>query len=533
MAFVSMTALEFTVIQIAWALLIVAGPALCWACGRAVGVGGTRALLVVAVSVAAAVAAVAQRGNEPLHANGHAWREAEEVLMPVRRTWNAPFIHGKGGISLQWLVADVELGLTGHADPFRISRVAGAAAAGATALLATVLTRSAWAGLAAGCAFAFTPLARMLMVSGTSLTIAAWIVPWSLALVLAAGRSGSPFLMAAGGGAAALGTLSHTAMLAWPAGLSWAWALTARRDIKAGRRALAALLVVGAAWLTELIDCREMLTQRNAEHGLLGQAACGFTACNLFLDPTWLSPVLVLLVVCWMISALRRQGSSARAVSMACATAVALPFFTVVGCSSDAVRYQGALLGVATSVAIAARWGLSPSARMGNIASATLRAGVLASLVALPLPSMRQPVDPSVVEHRLVLDARERMQPGTLVVLPSRGSPNGHVSITFPEFLLPAGSEVMPDDDPRIGQHVGPRLYYLGLACISREKSELEPRNGTPTGMRPECRALRSNARPWMVRAFGAADIPRSAAGLGPPSTFHRLSLDEPFGFFE
>src|SRR5262249_55300006 len=160
-------------------------PALCWLCGRAVGVGGGRTLLAVGASIAIALVAVAQRGDEPLHANGHAWREAREVLMAMggRGDGLAPFLHGKAGISLQWLIAEVERWLSGTANPFRVSRVAGPASAGGAALLTIVLVRSAWAGVATGGVVALMPLARTLAVSGSPLTIAAWILPWSLALL--------------------------------------------------------------------------------------------------------------------------------------------------------------------------------------------------------------------------------------------------------------------------------------------------------------------------------------------------------------
>ena len=32
---------DIRIIQIAWALLILAGPALCWLCGRVIGIAGT------------------------------------------------------------------------------------------------------------------------------------------------------------------------------------------------------------------------------------------------------------------------------------------------------------------------------------------------------------------------------------------------------------------------------------------------------------------------------------------------------------
>ena len=142
---------------------------------------------------------------------------------------------------------------------------------------------------------ALMPLARILAVSGSALAVPAWILPWSLALTLAAGLVGSRVLLAGAALAAALGTLSHTAMLAWPAGLVVAWGLTARRAVRASWAAVAALLVVGAAWLAQLDNCWEMLARRN-ERGLLAEALRGFEVRNLFVDPSWVSPVLVALL---------------------------------------------------------------------------------------------------------------------------------------------------------------------------------------------------------------------------------------------
>jgi hypothetical protein len=139
--------------QAAWVILILASPILCWRGAQAVGVGGTRVFLAVALSVMLAAAVTWSRPDAPLHANGHAWREAREVLMPWG-TLNGrrPFMHGQGGIALQWLLAAVEQRLSGAANPFSISRWAGAAAA-ARRHFAMVLARSWWAGLAAGCAW--------------------------------------------------------------------------------------------------------------------------------------------------------------------------------------------------------------------------------------------------------------------------------------------------------------------------------------------------------------------------------------------
>jgi hypothetical protein len=144
---------------------------------------------------------------------------------------------------------------------------------------------------------------------------------------------------------------------------------------------------------------------------------------------------------------------------------------------------------------------------------------------------MPQPIDPSVVEHRLVLDAARRMPSNMVVVLPSGRWENGSILTDFPDFVLPEGSQVVLEDDSRLRQYRGPRLLYLGLACISWGLDRPEGLGEHPTGMRPECRALRGSASPWMVRSLTAADIPRDKADG--PWTFHSLSLDEPFGFFE
>jgi hypothetical protein len=317
---------DIRIIQIAWALLILAGPALCWLCGRVIGIAGTPLLIAVAASMALAIVSVAHRDDEPLHANGHAWREAREVLIPQGQRGHglAPFMHGEGGIALEWLVAAVERTLTETANPFRISRLAGAAAAGSTALLTAVLTGSVSAGLAAGCLLAVMPLARMLAVSGSALAIVEWILPWSLALLLAAARSGSRILLAAAAIAAALGTLSHTAMLAWPPSLVVAWVLTARPDVKMRPAAVAAVGVMGAAWFAELANGYAMLAERNEGPGLLSEALRGFEVRNLFVDPSWVSPVLLPFLVVWVVSNLRRRRWALTAAAMLPSAIVAI-----------------------------------------------------------------------------------------------------------------------------------------------------------------------------------------------------------------
>jgi hypothetical protein len=492
-------------------------------------------VIVVAAAIALALAAVAHRDDEPLHANGHAWREAREVLMPLgeqRGHGLAPFMHGRASIALEWLVAVVEHAVTGTANPFRISRLAGAAAAGSAALLTAVLTGSVFAGLAAGSVLAVMPLARMLAVSGSVLAIVAWILPWSLALLLAAARSGSWMLLGAAALAAALGTLSHTAMLAWAPALGAAWLLAAGREIKVHPVAVAAASVLGAAWISELTNAYPMLAERNGGPGLLAEAWRGVVVRNLLVDPGWVSPLLVPLVVVWMLAALRRRRWALAAATLLPTAMIAVPLFAVMACSSDAVRYQGALLGLLVSLAVAGLWRMPLPAGFGALGPAILRVGALACLAVLPLPSMRQPLDPSAAEHRLVLDAARRMEPGTVVILPDARYGDGRILAEFPDFVLPPGSAVLLQDDARVAEHRGPRLVYLGLACISWDRDELDAvarEHGRP-GMRPECRALRDRTRPWMVRALAATDLPRDDDEVW---TFQALSLDEPFGFFE
>jgi hypothetical protein len=161
-----------------------------------------------------------------------------------------------------------------------------------------------------------------------------------------------------------------------------------------------------------------------------------------------------------------------------------------------------------------------------------LRAAALAALAVFPLPSMRQPLDPVALEHRLVLDAARRMDGGTLIVLPDHRYGGGRILAEFPDFVLPAGSEVLLANDARVAEHHGRRLVYLGLACISWDRDEVATmeREHRRPGMRPECGALRDRMHPGMVRSLGAADLPRDG---DQPWTFQVLSLDEPFGFFE
>ena len=517
-------------IQLAWAVLILASPILCWRGARVAGLRSGSLLIVVSVSAAVALAAIWHRPDEPLHANGHAWREAREVLAPwgVRANGAALFLHGRGGISLQWLLASIERTLTGTANPFRISRLASAAAAGATAFLAAILVRSPWAGLAAGCCLALMPLAQALALSGSALAIPAWIMPWSLGLLVVAGLSADRLLLAGAALAAALGTLSHTAMLAWPPALFAAWFVVAWGGFRRSRFALSSLLVVAVAWVLQAIGCFDMIASRNGGSGvgLLGSALIGFLHRNLMADPQWVSPVLLPMALLWVAAGRRRERLASVAASVLALLLVATPFFAVVACSSDAVRYQGALLGMVTSIAVAGLWEMPFSTRLGKAGVTLLRSTLLAPLVLLPPASWQPPTDPAAIEHRLVVEAVRRMEPGTLVVLPE-GHFDGQIIPDFPDFLLPKSSYVAFEGDPAIDAHRGPRLIYLGLACISWD--------GTAGGsdvsdVRPECRALRGNAHPLLVRSLRPEDLPRSRRGE--VWTFHRLATGVPFGFF-
>ena len=225
---------------------------------------------------------------------------------------------------------------------------------------------------------------------------------------------------------------------------------------------------------------------------------------------------------------LLRPAGAALAVVVAGAIGM-VPFFAVMACSSDAVRYQGALLGLPTALAAAGLWLLPLADWIGRAGAALARVALLASLAVLPTAAQREPLDPAVLEHRLVTETLPRLPPDTLIVLPGERFANNTVIVEFPDFLLPDASQVVRAGDPRIAAHRGPLFLYLGLACISFTADETG-REAAPSTLRPECEALRAGARPWAVRTLTAADLPRDAQGW--PWTFHRLALDQPFGFF-
>jgi hypothetical protein len=517
------------VIQLGWVILMVSAPVLCWRAGRLAGIGGSRLLLAVSAAAIVALLAVWGRGDEPLHANGHAWREARETLQPwgERSTRTAPFLHGRGGIALEWMLAGAERALTGTIDPFRISRIASAAAAGSSAFLTAILVRSAGAGLAAGCVLGLMPLARMLAVSGSALAVSAWLLPWSLGLLLVAGLFEDRLLLAGAALAGALGTLSHTAMLAWAPALGLAWLVVARRGVRWNRWAFAALLLVAVAWVAELANAHEMLGERNQGSGLLASASLGFQHRNLLFDPRWVSPALLPLAGLGVLGGLQRGRAPAVLATLFALCVGAVPFFAVIACSSDAVRYQAPLLGVVTGLAAAALWEIPGVSRLGRVGGTLLRLPFLALLALLPLPSRQQPLDPAAAEHQLVEKAIDKMEPGTLVVLPAVPFARPEIIVDFPDFLLPARSWVAFADDPRIAAHAGPRLLYLGLACVSWENGDGATDR---SDLRPECGALRGDAQPWLVRGLRSEELPRLQDGT--TWTFHQIGTGVPFGFF-
>jgi hypothetical protein len=274
-----------------------------------------------------------------------------------------------------------------------------------------------------------------------------------------------------------------------------------------------------------------MIAGRNESQSLLGAAQRGVFGHDLFTDPSWVSPLLLPLVLIWLIGSVRQGRVAITAGALLAAAVVAPPFFAVSACSSDAVRYQGALLGLVTSFAVAGLWHVPFSSWIGNGGSAVVRTALLAALAVLPLSSMRQPEDPMVVEQRLIEEAIRRMQPGTLVILPEGRFAGDEIIPEFPDFLLPEGSRMVFAGDPRIASHAGPELLYLGLACISWERAQSGGGAGEePVDLRPECQALRGDAQPWLVRTLRSDELPRSHDGT--VWTFHHLTPGVPFGFF-
>ena len=509
-------------LQAAWLLLFLVSPVVCRRAARAAGVAVNPTLLLAGTAVIASLLLTADQPDQPLHANGHAWREAREVLLPwgIRSTGASPYLHGRSGIALQWLLAGLQHSIDGSADPFVISRYATAAAAGATTLLATVAAGSLLPGAAAGLLFLLQPLTGALAPSGSPLAIASAVLPWSFALLLTAGVSGDRWLLLAAAGSAALGVMSHSALAALPPAYLVSWLLLSGRRIRLSPVTLISVALLIAALVAELAQIGPMLAARDQDSGLFLGSWMGVSGANLLLDSRWVVP---LLLPAALVAPLVSIGRRRRMFALLLATVIAaVPFFAVTACSSDAVRYQAPLIPCVAALAAAGVWLALVGTFRGRsrwipaVVYSLIVSGMLLPLRRLPVP----PMDPAAIEHALVVEAGPRIAPGSLILLPPQRM-DGVIS-DFPDFLLPRGTRVAFAGDPAVAGHTGPRLLYLGLACISGE--------GLGAEMRQECQALRGNAQPWLVRALRRDDLPTRADGT--IWSFHPLATDVPFGFF-
>src|SRR5262249_28676037 len=192
---------------------------------------------------------------------------------------------------------------------------------------------------------------------------------------------------------AARGVLGDGVMLAWRAALVGGWWLIARRACRYTSVAIGAFAAVCLAWAVQVHDVSAMVADRNAGpgSGLLGEAILGALHRNLLIDPHWVSPLLLPCLAAWVVVALQRRWVALLAAALLLMVIVAAPFFAVTACSSDAVRYQGALLGLVTAVAVAGAWAATASRRLGSGARALLRVAALAALALLPPRSWRAP----------------------------------------------------------------------------------------------------------------------------------------------
>jgi hypothetical protein len=203
-------------------------------------------------------------------------------------------------------------------------------------------------------------------------------------------------------------------MLPWPPALIVAWLIVARRRLSPV--ALGAFLLLAFAMLVQLTTVFDVIASRNQgpSGGPAGRGLARVVQRNLMLDPQWVSPLLVPMVLLWVMTGLRRRHLALTLASVAPVVMVAAPFFAVTQCSSDAVRYQGALLGLMTSLAVAGLWRLpfaagrtsvrpdnGPVAQIATVGVTILQVALLATLVLVPPASRRPPTDPVAFEHRL------------------------------------------------------------------------------------------------------------------------------------
>jgi hypothetical protein len=510
-------------LQTGWLLLAIAALPLAAVCARTLGLPAWRGALVVVAPFALSLGLTIGRAPAPLHANGHAWREAREVMAPDGRCRECNrLLHGRGGFAAQRTIVAVQQWAGRPPDPLAgTTRVPVAAAAAGTALLVLVMTGRSGLALLAGALFALAPLSRSLAVSGSSLAVTAAALPWSLALALAARRSGRLPLVAAGGVAAALASTSHTAAVSWLPALVVAWPLAEPGE----RRPSFALglpwfVLPAVAWTMHLVSQAPLLEERNAGGALLAQMSESWQR-SVLLDPRWTARALPALAAGSALVAVLSRARSRRLATLAALVVASAPFLTPNACLSDVVRYETCLLPLVVALAsdfvgTAGRW-------LGNVLHVRplVPQALLASTCLVPFgpPPL---ADLATVEHEFVSSAVGQLPSPARIVLPPRR--DRRVRHDFPDFLLPTGVSVVVAGEPAEPAG-GPRLVYAGVACASWPR---DPSWGAaardPSGLRPECRSLIAGATPWRTFVLHPSDLP--------PRPYHEVATGVRLGFF-
>lgn len=528
-------------LQAAWLLLLVLFVPLAFRSGRAAGTGGVASVAAALLPAAFALLLQAGQPARPLHPNGHAWREARELLSPlgVRDLGGLnPYQHGRGGLALQWLALPRPAGLLPASSrplpcPLDAGRVPIVLAAAATALLGTVLTGRAGAGLLAGLLSALHPLSLFLGSSGSTLSAAAFALPLSLALLVSAKASGDRALFAGAGLAAALATSSHSAAVLWPFALAAAWlALPPQPSGKTFGKPLllAAATLVAAEGVFQLASVLDL--GAGAPGG--GAVAAGSLARQLprFLprevllaNGGWsplVLPALALLAACGAKGDPRRRPGLASALALGVGS---LPFLSPHGCLSDLVRYQAPLVGILCALGAAGL--VRASELLGRSVGPAL---VLLWLLTTP-PASSLPVEPDVAEQAFLAQVLPSLAPGTLVEIPPRAL-GENVLAEFPDTLVPPGVSVARAGSPEAAAHGGPRVAWVGLACFSRPWPETRPSAVKPawSGLRPECAPLLEGRHSLLTTTLSPAEIP--LRGNGAPWTFLSVPAAARYGFW-
>ena len=529
------------ILQAGWLLLLVLLIPLVFRAGRAVHAGGAASVAAALLSAAAALLLQPAQPARALHPNGHSWREAREYLSPfgVRDLGGLnPYLHGRGGLALQWLALPRPAGIAPTSpgplpDPFDAARAPLVLAAATTALLAVVLTGRAWAGLLAGLLSAVHPLSLFLGSSGSPLSAAAFALPLSLALLIAAKGSGDRLLLGGASLAGALATSSHSAAVFWPLALAAAWRLLPpSTEGSAFRRPLlfAATGLVAAEWAVQIASVLDIaassLGSGGAAPGAHAREILRFLPHDLLFGKGRWSP-LVLPVLC-VLSLCGPRRDAGRRLSLAAAAALVLgsvPFLAPHACLSDLVRYQAPLVGLVCALGTA---GLArSSALLGPSVGPAL---LLLWLLTVP-PASSLPVEPDVAEHAFLAQVLPSLRPGTVVELPPREL-GSDVLAEFPDYLVPPGVTVVRAGSPPAAPHAGPRLVYAGLACLSQPWSEVRGASGKPAnpGMRPVCGQLVEGGRPFRTTTVSPVEIP--LRGNGSAWTFLSVTPGAHFGLW-